>query len=162
MPSARLSARSPHGVFHGRPPFDDDRLPVFPTVARHSPPPTRSSAARDAASRGRACALLVVPTGARHPGKRHGAFCHLQYILFNYSPGPGHFNSPVLKIGLWTNRLIRIFIFRCHFWTQTRSGPQVLFKNAIKIYRKNPTWFLDLFTDMQHKVLHQKPGVAHL
>jgi hypothetical protein len=44
------SARFPHGVFHGRPPFDD-RLPVFPTVARHSPPP--SSAARDAASRGR-------------------------------------------------------------------------------------------------------------
>ena len=71
------SARSPHGVFHGRPPFDG-RLPVFPTVARlffgeaylsikvpltrldpvhptvarHSPPP--SSAARDAAPRGRA------------------------------------------------------------------------------------------------------------
>jgi hypothetical protein len=43
------SARSPHGVFHGRPPLDD-RLPVFPTVARHSPPP--SSAARDATPRG--------------------------------------------------------------------------------------------------------------
>ena len=39
---------------------------------------------------------------------------------------------------------------------------QVLFKSAIKIYRKNPTCFLYLFTDMQHNVLHQKPGVAHL
>ena len=57
------SARSPHGVSRGRPSFDDS-LPVFPTVARHSPPP--SSAARDAAPRGRAGVLLVVPTWARH------------------------------------------------------------------------------------------------
>ena len=57
------SARSPHGVSRGRPSFDDS-LPVSPTVARHSPPP--SSAARDAAPRGRAGVLLVVPTWARH------------------------------------------------------------------------------------------------
>ncbi len=45
----------------------------------------------------------------------------------------------------------------------SQSGPQVLSsQNAIKIYRKKPTCFFDLFTDMQHKVLHQKPGVAHL
>ena len=70
--------------------------------------------------------------------------------------------SGTQNFGLWTNRLSQVFIFRCHFWTCNRSGPQVLFKNAIKIYRKNRTIFLDLFTDMQHKVLHQKPGVAHL
>ena len=35
----------------------------------------------------------------------------------------------------------QIFIFRCHFWTQNRSGPQVLFKNAIKIYSKKWTFF---------------------
>ncbi len=35
----------------------------------------------------------------------------------------------------------QIFIFRCHLKTQNRSGPQVLFKNAIKIYRKNRTFF---------------------
>ena len=66
------------------------------------------------------------------------------------------------NFGLWTNRLNQIFIFRCHLKTPSQSGPQVLSKNAIKIYRKKPTCFLDLFTDMQHKVLHQKPGVAHL
>ena len=51
-------------------PHLDGSLPVFPPVARHSPP--LGFAARDAAPRGSAGALLVVPcgTGARHYGKR--------------------------------------------------------------------------------------------
>ena len=47
------------------------------------------------------------------------------------------------NFGLWTNRLSQIFIFRCHLKTPSQSGPQVLFKNAIKIYRKKWTCFLD-------------------
>ncbi len=68
LESSVLRARFPLGVFHGRPPFAaaTDSLPVFPTAARHSPPP--SYATRDAARMqwGWAWALLVVPTGARH------------------------------------------------------------------------------------------------
>ena len=37
------------------------------------------------------------------------------------------------------------FIFRCHLKTHNRSGPHVLFKNAIKIYRKNPDLFFGPF-----------------
>ena len=53
-------ARSPTGVCHCRPSSNGSLL-VFASTARHSLPP--SSAARDAAPRGWAGALLVVPTG---------------------------------------------------------------------------------------------------